>query len=66
MAWFLGCALAVAFAPGRAGGIVDIALNDQYFSEPAKVRLTISVEPAQENRMLRIEAEGDELLQGRD
>jgi hypothetical protein len=63
MAWLLGFAVVLAVAPaGRASNVVDIALNGQYFSEPATVTLVVAVEPSQDNRMLRIEAEGDDLF----
>lgn len=63
VAWLLGCAVVAAVCPaGQARNVVDISLNGRYFSEPATVRLVVAVEPAQDNRMLRIEAEGDDLF----
>lgn len=53
-------ALALAAVPsGHANDVVEIQLRGHYFSEPATVQITVAVEPAEANRMLRIEADGD-------
>jgi hypothetical protein len=48
--------------PGDAHDVVAIRLYGRYFTEPATVRIMVSVEPDAENRMLRIEADGDSLF----
>lgn len=45
-----------------AQGVVEIRLRGRYFSEPANVRITVAVEPDADNRVLRIEADGDRLF----
>ena len=42
-----------------ASDVVQIHLRGHYYSEPATVQITVAVEPDAENRMLRIEADGD-------
>ena len=44
---------------GHASDVVEIQLRGHYFSEPATVQITVVVEPDEENRMLRIEADGE-------
>ena len=44
---------------GGATDLVELRVNGRYFSEPATVRLVVTVEPDQANRTLRIEADGD-------
>jgi hypothetical protein len=46
-----------ALTAGRQ--VVEIRLRGHYFPEPATVRMTVAVEPHQQNRLLRIEADGD-------
>jgi hypothetical protein len=45
-----------------AQDVVEIRLRGRYFSEPANVRITVAVEPDADNRVLRIEADGDRLF----
>ena len=53
-------ALASLAAPiGHAADVVEIQLRGHYFAEPATVQITVVVEPDEQNRMLRIEADGD-------
>ncbi len=44
---------------GSANDLVQIRVNGHFFAEPATVEITVAVEPEQENRTLRIEADGD-------
>ena len=44
---------------GSATDLVELRVNGHYFAEPATVQITISVEPDQANRTLRVEADGD-------
>ena len=44
---------------GSANDLVQIRVNGRFFAEPATVEITVSVEPDQQNRTLRIEADGD-------
>jgi hypothetical protein len=46
-------------AMGHAADVVEIQLRGHYFAEPATVQITVVVEPDEQNRMLRIEADGD-------
>ena len=54
---------AAAMAPGnaatRAQESLKIQISGHYFAEPATVDVLVAVEPNKENRMLRIEADGD-------
>jgi hypothetical protein len=57
--------IAVAFAAslstvGDAADVVEIRLRGHFFAEPATVRITVAVEPAEEHRMLRIAADGEQ------
>jgi hypothetical protein len=54
--------LGVGALTGRAADLVEIRMNGHYFSEPATVRLLVTVEPDKDNRTLRIEADGDRLF----
>ena len=49
-------------APGDARDVVEMRLFGHYFAEPATVRITVAVEPDAENRMLRVEADGEEMF----
>jgi hypothetical protein len=51
--------IAIALPASRASDVVEIHLRGHYFAEPATVQITVAVEPDAENRMLRIEADGD-------
>ena len=51
--------ITTATMPGDAGEVVEIRLRGHYFSEPATVQITVTVEPDDENRALRIQADGD-------
>ena len=55
---------AVIFVTAMTAGrqVVEIRLRGHYFPEPATVRLTVAVEPHQQNRLLRIEADGDAMF----
>lgn len=60
----LGTAILLTFftigtSVGDAADVVQIHLRGHYYAEPATVRITVAVEPDAENRMLRIEADGD-------
>ena len=45
--------------PGNAREVVEIHLRGHYYAEPATVQITVAVEPDDENRVLRIEADGE-------
>ena len=53
--------VAIAFVTTVTAGrqVVEIRLRGHYFPEPATVRMTVAVEPHQQNRLLRIEADGE-------
>ena len=56
------CTLALALffvLPADTNQLVEIRLCGYYFPEPATVRMTVAVEPQEQNRTLRIEADGD-------
>ena len=50
--------------PGDAAEVVELRLHGHYFAEPATVHVTIAVEPDAQNRVLRIEADSDQLFRG--
>ncbi len=62
----LGTATAASFligsSPAAAEDVVELRIRGRYFSDPATVRITVAVEPNADNRMLRIEADGDRLF----
>lgn len=59
---FVGALFAItAVIPGDARDIVEIRLHGRYFIEPATVRVLVAVEPDADNRVLRIEADGDSM-----
>ena len=60
------CSLAMAVmlsgaAAAMAGtkDLVKIRVSGRYYSEPATVNMTVAVEPNSDNRVLRVEADGD-------
>ena len=59
--WTMLTALLImtAAVAGNAGEVVTIRLRGHYFSEPATVRITVAVEPAENHRALVIEADGE-------
>src|SRR5512138_3219002 len=52
---------ALTGAAGSAGEVVEIRLRGHYYTAPATVQLIIAVEPNADNRLLRVEADGDEM-----
>jgi hypothetical protein len=52
-------ALLMSTTPGDTSEVVEIRVRGHYFSEPATVQITVAVEPDADNRLLRIEADGD-------
>jgi hypothetical protein len=61
-AWMFGLLLVVtagAGMPGTAASVVDIKLSGAYFSEPATLQMTVTVEKNDANRTLWIEADGE-------
>lgn len=46
---------------GSANDIVEIRLRGRYYAEPATVQVTVAVEPNADNRVLRIEVDGDRM-----
>jgi hypothetical protein len=64
-----GLSLTALFAtltltPGDAAEVVELRLHGHYFAEPATVHVTIAVEPDAENRVLRIEADSEQMFRG--
>ena len=60
--WVFGLLLVLtagARTPGTAASVVDIKLSGAYFSEPATLQMTVTVEPNDANRSLWIEADGE-------
>jgi hypothetical protein len=58
IAWFVVPILLVASAAaGDASQVVEIVLYGRYFTEPATVLLLVAVDPDENNRSLRIEAD---------
>jgi hypothetical protein len=47
---------------GDARNVVEMRLYGHYFAEPATVRITVAVEPDAGNRMLRIEADSEDMF----
>jgi hypothetical protein len=62
--WSMFTVLVMAFAASfvSANEIVEMRLSGHYYSGPATVLITVSVEPDSRNRMLRLEADGDNLF----
>lgn len=54
--------IAVSTLVPAAQEVVEIRLRGRYFSEPATIRITVTVEPDAENRSLVIQADGDRLF----
>ena len=54
-------AIAIVTAVTAGRQVVEIRLRGHYYPEPATVRLTVAVEPHEENRRLRIEADSETL-----
>lgn len=47
---------------GDATEVVEIRLRGRYYMEPATVHILVAVEPDADNRVLRVEADGDQLF----
>jgi hypothetical protein len=63
IAWFVVPVVLIAGATaGDANQVVEIALHGRYFSEPANVRILVAVEPDENNRSLRLEADGTDMF----
>ena len=60
--YFVTALVAGATLRGDAADVVEILLRGRYFVEPATVRITVAVEPDAANRVLRIEADTDQLF----
>ena len=54
--------LALCGAVGSAKNDLEIKLAGHYFAEPATVQMIIAVEPDAQNRILRVEADGDNMF----
>jgi hypothetical protein len=54
--------LGVTAIRGTAADLVEIHINGHYYAEPATVQITVAVQPDQENRTLRVEADGASLF----
>lgn len=46
--------------------VVEIRLHGRYYTEPATVRVTVAVQPDQENRTLVVQADGERLFRSSD
>ena len=53
-------------APGDATEVVELRLHGHYFAEPATVHVTVAVEPDAQNRILRIEADSNQMFRASD
>jgi len=62
--WTAFTALIIAFsaATGVAKDDVEIRLSGRYYAEPATVQMIVAVEPHAANRVLRVEADGDNMF----
>jgi hypothetical protein len=52
---------AIAATGARATAIVEITSRGRIFAAPATVYIVVAVEPNADNRLLRVEADGDDL-----
>lgn len=60
-------ALVTMLATGsRAASPLELRVPGYFYTEPASVLVTVSVEPEAENRMLRIEMDGDRMFRSTD
>ena len=57
--------LAGVATPG-AKGTVTIQMSGRYYAEPATLHMTIAVEPSADNRVLRVEADGERFYRSAD
>lgn len=55
--------LLLAAAAHLSAQRVEIRLQGRYYAEPATVRILVAVEPDAKNRILRIEADGEQMFQ---
>jgi hypothetical protein len=55
-----------AVAGSRAEESVRIQIPGRYYSEPASVNIMVAVQPNQQNRLLRVEADGDNFFRSSD
>jgi len=65
-AWSFIAAALLGGVRGDASEVVEIRLRGRYFTEPATVHVTVAVEPDEANRVLRIEADGDQMFRASD
>ena len=61
---FTALILPLAAVSGTVGAKdnVEIRLSGHFFAEPATVQMVVAVEPNAENRVLRVEADGDNMF----
>lgn len=61
---FVAIFITVGAGTPALGGedVVELRVRGRYYSEPATVRVTVSVQPDSENRTLVIQADGDRLF----
>jgi len=61
---FTALILPLAAVSGTVGAKdnVEIRLSGHFFAEPATVQMVVAVEPNSENRVLRVEADGDNMF----
>jgi len=59
---FIAIALATAAITIHAHDGVEIRLRGYYYSEPANVQITVAVDPDEDARTLRVEADGDAMF----
>lgn len=58
---FLSFWMSVAASADSEKGVVTIFLREHLYTAPATVYVTVAVEPHADNRMLRVELDGDQL-----
>lgn len=61
----MSCASA-SVVRGGAQNVVEIRLRGRYFMEPATVQIIVAVEPDADNRLLRIDADSDDMYRASD
>jgi hypothetical protein len=57
----LAAGIAAASTVARGSAVVEIRNRGRFYSAPATLYLTIAIEPDEDNRLLRVEADGDAL-----
>lgn len=58
--------IVTASVGGGARELVQIRLRGHFFAEPATVQITVAVEPGENNRLLRVSADGESYYRASD